>query len=270
MILTLDVENTVSNRDGRKHLDPFETGNTLVMVGCKPLDELCQVYTFDHTDVQEDVQANHTAVQKLLDKATLLIGHNISHDLVWLWESGFKYDGKVFDTMLGDYVLQRGIKMPLDLGTVAIRHNCEELKQDTMKEYFKRGYSTRDIPHAELSMYLEHDLGATEGIYKSIQRKLQTPQDQGLASTIEMSNEVCIVLARIYQTGIRVDLAALDKVRVEFENEKAQTEKLLQEHVRKLMGDTSINLNSPEQLSWIIYSRKPRSKDAWATAITPT
>ena len=269
MILTLDVENTVSNRDGRKHLDPFETGNTLVMVGCKPLDEPCQVYTFDHTDVQENVPANHTAVQKLLDKATLLIGHNISHDLVWLWESGFKYDGKVFDTMLGDYVLQRGIKMPLDLGTVAIRHNCEVLKQDTMKEYFKRGYSTRDIPHAELSMYLEHDLGATEGIYKSIQRKLQTPQDQGLASTIEMSNEVCIVLARIYQTGIRVDLDALDKVRVEFENEKAQTEKLLQEHVRKLMGDTPINLNSPEQLSWIIYSRKPRSKDAWATAITP-
>ena len=269
MILTLDVENTVSNRDGRKHLDPFETGNTLVMVGCKPLDEPCQVFTFDHTEVKEDVQANHAAVQKMLDETTLLVGHNISHDLVWLWESGFKYDGAVFDTMLGDYVLQRGIKVPLDLGNVAIRHNCEVMKQDTIKEYFKRGYSTRDIPHAELSMYLEHDLGATEGIYKSIQTRLQTPQDQGLASTIEMSNEVCVVLSRIYQTGIRVDLEALDAVRVQFETEKAEIIKLLQEHVRKLMGDTPINLNSPEQLSWVVYSRKPRSKDAWATAITP-
>lgn len=269
MILTLDVENTVSNRDGRKHLDPFETGNTLVMVGCKPLDKPCQVFTFDHSEVKEDVPANHAAVQKMLDETTLLVGHNISHDLVWLWESGFKYDGAVFDTMLGDYVLQRGIKMPLDLGNVAIRHNCDVMKQDTIKEYFKRGYSTRDIPHAELSMYLEHDLGATEGIYKSIQTRLQTPQDQGLASTIEMSNEVCIVLSRIYQTGIRVDLEALDAVRVQFETEKAEIIKLLQEHVRKLMGDTPINLNSPEQLSWVVYSRKPRNKDLWATAITP-
>lgn len=269
MILTLDVENTVSNRDGRKHLDPFETGNTLVMVGCKPLDKPCQVFTFDHSEVKEDVPANHAAVQKMLDETTLLVGHNISHDLVWLWESGFKYDGAVFDTMLGDYVLQRGIKMPLDLGNVAIRHNCDVMKQDTIKEYFKRGYSTRDIPHAELSMYLEHDLGATEGIYKSIQTRLQTPQDQGLASTIEMSNEVCIVLSRIYQTGIRVDLEALDAVRVQFETEKADIIKLLQEHVRKLMGDTPINLNSPEQLSWVVYSRKPRNKDLWATAITP-
>ena len=26
------------------------------------------------------------------------------------------------------------------------------------------------------------------------------------------------------------------------------------------MGDTPINLNSPEQMSWVIYSRKPKDK----------
>ena len=34
MKLTLDVENTVTTRDGKLHLDPFETENELVMVGC--------------------------------------------------------------------------------------------------------------------------------------------------------------------------------------------------------------------------------------------
>lgn len=269
MILTLDVENTVSNRGGKKQLDPFEEGNTLVMVGCKPLDEPCQVYTFDHAEVQEDIVANRKAVQDLLDKTTLMIGQNISHDLMWLWESGFNYDGPVFDTMLSDYVLQRGQKVPLDLGSIAIRYGSDVLKQDTLKEYFKKGYSTRDIPHAELSMYLEHDLGATEFIYKRIQDRLKTPEDCGLASTIDMTNETTIVLARIYQTGAKVDLQVLDDVRVEFENEKQETEKLLQSHIRQLMGDTPINLNSPEQLSWVVYSRKPYSKDRWATAITP-
>ena len=45
MKLTLDVENTVTKRDGKMHLDPFEPENTLVMVGmltdqgqCKHLD----------------------------------------------------------------------------------------------------------------------------------------------------------------------------------------------------------------------------------------
>ena len=29
------------------------------------------------------------------------------------------------------------------------------------------------------------------------------------------------------------------------------------------MGDTPINLNSPEQMSWVIYSRKPKDKTTW-------
>ena len=269
MIITLDVENTVSNRGGKKQLDPFETGNTLVMVGYKEIGGVYRVYTFDHSEVQEDCAKNRADLQAVLDKTTLMIGHNISHDLMWLWESGFKYDGPVFDTMISDYVLQRGVKLPSDLGSVAMRHGCEVLKQDTLKTYFKNGYSTRDIPHAELVTYLEHDLGATEGIYKSIQAKLLTPEDAGLRETIDMSNEVAMVLARMYQTGIKVDLTALDAVRKEFENERDEIVKLLQSHVRTLMGDTPINLNSPEQLSWIVYSRKPHSKSAWMTAITP-
>jgi DNA polymerase I-like protein with 3'-5' exonuclease and polymerase domains len=269
MIITLDVENTVSNRGGKKHLDPFETGNTLVMVGYKPLDGACVSYTFDHAEVQEDCLKNRQELQAVLDKTTLMIGHNLNHDLVWLWESGFKYDGLIFDTMISDYVLQRGVKLPSDLGSVAMRHGCEILKQDTLKTYFKNGYSTRDIPHAELVEYLEHDLGSTEGIYKSIQAKLLTPQDAGLRETIEMSNEVAMVLSRIYHTGIKVDLSALDAVRLQFETERDEIVKLLQSHVRTLMGDTPINLNSPEQLSWIVYSRKPHNKGAWMTAITP-
>ena len=34
MKLTLDVENTVTHRGGKLHLDPFEENNKLVMVGC--------------------------------------------------------------------------------------------------------------------------------------------------------------------------------------------------------------------------------------------
>ena len=39
--------------------------------------------------------------------------------------------------------------------------------------------------------------------------------------------------------------------------------------VKEIMGDTPINLNSPEQLSWIIYSRKPKDKTTWMNNFTP-
>ena len=35
------------------------------------------------------------------------------------------------------------------------------------------------------------------------------------------------------------------------------------------MGDTPVNLNSPEQLSWVIYGRKVKDKTDWVTAIDP-
>ena len=109
MKLTLDVENTVTKRDGKMYLDPFEPDNRLVMVGC--LTDTGKEYLY---------RDNFDGVQALLDEATILIGHNIAYDLMWLWECGFKYDGPVFDTMLAEYVVQRGQKQPLSLSCLLI------------------------------------------------------------------------------------------------------------------------------------------------------
>jgi DNA polymerase I-like protein with 3'-5' exonuclease and polymerase domains len=157
MILTLDVENTVTKRNGKMHLDPFEPDNTLVMVGM--LDDHMNetIVTFDHAE-QQPTTDGRRIVQDALDSTRLLVAHNAPHDLVWLWESGFTYDGDIFDTMLGEYVLQRGQKEALSLEACAERYELDTKKQDTLKEYFKQGLSTRDIPHAELSEYLSHDL----------------------------------------------------------------------------------------------------------------
>tara|TARA_R110002096_G_scaffold791_3_gene4383 strand:- start:1841 stop:3883 length:2043 start_codon:yes stop_codon:yes gene_type:complete len=268
MKLTLDVENTVTKRDGKKHLDPFEPDNSLTMVGMLSDQGVERIITFDHSEVQAD-DFGHTVVQEWLDKSTVLIMHNAAYDLLWLWESGFKYDGPVFDTMLGEYVLQRGQKEPLSLEACAERYELDTKKQDTLKEYFKQGYSTRDIPHAELSEYLSADLHATQQLSDKLMYRLNTLADAMLMPTVTLSNEVAVCLARIYQRGFKVDLVALDKVRTEFEQEKQQLVTDLQAHVHTLMGDTPINLNSPEQLSWVIYSRKVLDKPYWGNAIDP-
>ena len=179
MKLTLDVENTTTKRGGKLHLDPFEPENSLTMVGM--LDDTGREHLiyFDHNDV-EPTPYGHGIVQNELDKATVLICHNVAHDLLWLWESGFKYDGAVFDTMLGEYVLQRGIKEPLSLEACAERYELDTKKQDTLKEYFKKGYNTSQIPHEELAEYLSADLHATQQLADKLWYRLNTVADAGL------------------------------------------------------------------------------------------
>jgi len=258
MKLTLDVENTVTHRDGKLHLDPFESSNKLVMVGC--LTDRGEEYLF---------RDDFSGVQKLLDDATILIGHNIVHDLLWLWECGFTYNGSVFDTMLGEYVLQRGNKQPLSLEACAIRYDLDTKKQDTMKEYFANKVPIDEIPPQELAGYLSADLRATQELSDVIYRKLNTTEYASLMNTVLLTNKVAVTLARIYQNGFHVDKDKLDEVRSEFEKEKSDIEIRLNRQVKQLMGDTPINLNSPEQMSWVIYSRKPHDKTMWANSFTP-
>ena len=102
-ITILDVENTVTTKNNKKHLDPFERGNTLVMVGVHPLDtQNTSTYIFDHSDItkDDDLISNRFEVQDHLDRTDLLVGHNISYDLIWLLESGFKYESISLDRRL--------------------------------------------------------------------------------------------------------------------------------------------------------------------------
>ena len=261
MILTLDVENTVTERNGKMHLDPFEPDNTLVMVGMLTEAGDETIVTFDHSECAP-TDNGRQIVQDMLDQTTLLVCHNASHDLIWLWESGFTYNGDIADTMLMEYVLQRGNKEPLSLEACAERYQLATQKQDTLKEYFKKGYSVRDIPHAELSTYLSADLNATMQLFMRL-RDRYSYRDAPLNNTMLFTNKLAFLLCKIYRTGFAVNMEALDSVRKEFEAEKEQLVQELQDMVRSIMGDRPINLNSPEQLSWVIYSVKPKDKKAW-------
>jgi len=263
MKLTLDVENTVTKRDGKMHLDPFETTNKLVMVGC--LTDIGNEYLFN----MDSGGTQHIDIQELLDRATILIGHNIAYDLMWLWECGFKYDGPVFDTMLTEYILQRGLKEPLHLKDCALRYDLKTKKEDTLKNYFAKGYATDEIPREELKQYLSADLHATQQLSDAQYKRLNTLGDAGLMDTVILTNQVAVALAKIYKRGFKVDIDTLEKVREEFNKEKIDIEDRLKQQVVQLMGDTPINLSSPEQMSWVIYSRKPKDKVMWSNSFTP-
>ena len=266
MRLVLDVENTTNRRRDKLHLDPYEEGNFLVQVGMQNADnhEELHIVTLDHVEKKDTSGAGRKLIQQILDMTTLLIMHNAQHDLMWLWECGFKYDGPIYDTMLAEYILLRGQKDPLSLEACAERRNLNAQKDDTLKRYFKEGYNTNEIPLSELCFYLRCDLDTTRELFHSIEADYGEPDSASLHTVRDVTFRTCQTLTRMYMSGIRVDRTALDDVRLQFEREKADIEDRLQHKVREIMGDTPINLNSPEQMSQVVFSRKVNNKKEWA------
>ena len=265
MRLVLDVENSVTKRDGKDHMDPFEPTNELVQVGMVNADNTNELHivNINHDEAKDTSGAGRKLVQDILDMTTLLIMHNAQHDLMWLWESGFKYDGAIYDTMLAEYVLDRGQRSSLGLGACAERRNLEVQKDDTLKRYFKQGFNTNEIPLAELSFYLRHDLLTTAELFHAIESDYAKPESRSLHVIRDVTFQTCKTLTRMYMSGIKVDLQELDNVREHFEREKADIEDRLQRKVRELMGDTPINLNSPEQMSQVVFSVAMKNKSEW-------
>lgn len=260
----LDVENSTCRHHDKLHLDPFEPANTLTMVGMQRVDDARKLMlVFDHEEAQDTTGDNHKRIQAALDKCTLLIGHNLNHDLMWLWESGFTYEGPIYDTMLGEYLLLRGLDEPLSLEACAIRRKLPVQKQDTLKEHFKAGGTTRNMPLAELTSYLGDDLGSTRELYLAQLKDYDKEDTKSLLKVRDITMQTCVVLTRMYCNGFAVDLEALAEVKLEFETELAQIEERLYKQVRLLMGDTPVNLNSPEQMSQVVFSCSLNNKKEW-------
>ena len=267
MRLVLDVENTTTKRDDKLHLDPFEPDNYLVQVGYLDADDpeaSLTIKTLDHNESKDDTGFQRLDIQWTLDNTKLLIMHNAQHDLMWLWECGYKYDGDIYDTMLGEYILDRGQRRGLSLEACAERRQLTFKKQDTLKKYFKEGKNTNEIPYEELCDYLKHDLLTTCELYHAQERDFSLSEASSLSTIKRVTFNTCKTLTEIYMAGFKVDLQELERVAKEFENEKAEIETRLQKKVRELMGDTPINLRSPEQKSQVLFSRRVHDKKEWS------
>lgn len=169
MITTLDVETTVQKtEDGNDDPSPYNPANRLVSVGAKLFDPTKKVnkafpYFCLHHSEQPPTTNAKADIQAILAETTLLIGHNIKFDLSWILECGFEYDGPVYDTMITEYVLSRGVTRPLDLGECLRRRRLGD-KDHTVDEYTNKGIWFDKIPWPIVEKYGRQDIDRTEAL----------------------------------------------------------------------------------------------------------
>jgi len=212
MITTVDVETSWQKTEaGGYDPSPFHPNNILVSVGIN--DE----YYFTNHSERVDEGCYHK-IQNTLDKTTLLVGHNIKFDLMWLLESGFTYSGRVYDTMLGEYILNRGVRKSLTLD-MCCRDRDIGSKDDTIKEWMDRGISFDNIPVDIVEEYGRVDVAITRKLFDAQMADFKSPNHKSLLTTAKMMNEFLIVLSDMERNGIKINLEEHTKVEKEYKAE---------------------------------------------------
>lgn len=258
MITVLDIETTFTKEGDPS---PFNKENRLVSVGINN-----QYYFFYHKDFQdqEKIQANRKAVQEMLDKSELVIGHNLKFDMSWLYQCGFKYDGKLYDTMLAEYIINRGTKdKSISLKECCRRRNIS-LKSDILANYIDDGYTIDTIPMEHLETYGRQDVIVTKELYEAQIESYDNFANKGLIPTRDLMNDFLRVLIDMECNGNYIDLEELGSVEKELNQEYYSLKNKIDRIVANVMGDTKINLSSTEDLSKVIYSRKVHDKNFWS------
>ena len=85
-----------------------------------------------------------------------------------------------------------------------------------------------------------------------------------LIPTLRLSLEMTRVLADIEYNGLRINLDTLGDIKKQYKQEMDELEIKLNVLASNAMGDTPINLSSPDDRSMLLYSRKVKDKTLWS------
>jgi DNA polymerase I-like protein with 3'-5' exonuclease and polymerase domains len=261
MITVLDLETSFIKDEDSGRIDPLPFNPKNVLVSCGMHSKYGEEYYFlNHSE--KISKGGAARIQEVLDETTLLVAHNIKFDLTWLLESGFTYNGRLYDTMLGEYILLRGIKNSLALDSICKRRKIG-MKDDKIKEFTDRGVSFENIPHTVVEEYGRQDVRITRSLFDAQMGDFKMDKNKGLLKTVKMMNEFTGVLTEMERNGIHVDINELHNVEKQYRAEYIYLRGEIEKTIYNKMGDTKINPNSTEQLSWLIYSRKVKDKERW-------
>ena len=271
--LCLDLETSFQiNSDGNKDPSPYNPKNKIVSIGAKLQDKdtteslYIVLYHSSFGLSASPLAAEEVAkFKKWIAKADTIVGHNLKFDLSWLLEAGFEMPATAtyWDTMIAEYVFARGQKPGMGLDESCARHGLAR-KDDTIKQYMDKNISFENIPLDVVVKYGMNDVDITFDLFQAQINLWNRPENEGLKKTIKMMNQMMFVLTDIERRGICIDQDALEEVRKQYEEEQVVLDKQLKEIVAEVMGDTPINLDSPEQLCKVIYSRAVTDKGKWA------
>ncbi len=185
-------------------------------------------------------------------------GHHVKYDTQVLENEGIQISSIGFDTILASYILNSGTR----------RHSLDELTlfyfglaKTPIKSLIgtgKKEISMMDVPIPKVAEYCGEDIVATLRLKDLLAKELEERKLSPLLQNVELP--LSIVLRKMERHGIFVDIPYLHAMSKEVNSELSS----LENDIYGMAGET-FNLNSPKQLSEILFEKlqiKPLKKTA--------
>lgn len=185
-------------------------------------------------------------------------GHNIKYDYQILLNYGIKIGRISFDTILASYLLNAGSRQhSLDTLSLEIFGKIK-IPTENLIGKGKKQITMKEVPLEKICEYCCEDVDYTIRLKENLEKKIQQRHLTALLQDLEIP--LIPVLATMERHGIYLDVPCLHTLGKHI----AQEIHRLEHHIYKLAG-AEFNLNSPKQLSEILFTKmgiKPPKKTA--------
>lgn len=238
----LDTETTMLqvNAKGKHYSDPL-LGDTILTIGLKYKDRL-ESYTQDYMP------------KGWLEGIDLIIGHNLSFDLKFIWRNDelqafFRRGGRIWDTQLVEYILS------------GQRHKYPALRDIAVNKYSRpervkhiEGRLTQETPIELLLEDVRNDVLDTEAIALA---QARIAKEEGMTGLIQsqMDGRLCTIEEEY--NGFKVNQDLMQKNSDEIEEKLIPLHEEIEELGRKYFPEGfPMNLNSTQQLAALFFGGK--------------
>lgn len=254
--LTFDCETTIRNKDiGKMQSSSFYPDNYMVCFGIKMLDKAPRVYSPVMCDFPELL---------LKEDVVLLVGQNIKYDLLWLFRTypSMRYNLHklcIWDTQLAEYLLTGQDHKMASLDELAMQYGGT-LKDDRIKEFWKAGVDTSDIPWPMLEEYQAYDVINTEIVFlEQLDQLLKNPPLMRLYMT---QCDAVMATTEMEYNGMKFDKELAVKLSEPLAKEADMCRRAVA-GVMKIMGfpEDSINVGSNQQVSTLLFGGNVKYKE---------
>ena len=184
----------------------------------------------------------------LEDKGIGKIGQNIKYDKLVLLNHGMDVRGIAFDTMIASYLLNPS-RMSHGMDDLAFEYLDHKMTQITeLLGTGKKRITMDKVDIEKVSMYSCEDSDVTLRLKDIFEKELLKKELDSLFRDIELP--LVDVLIKMEKNGIKIDVDLLAQTSKEMEKELSR----LIKDIYKIAG-TEFNINSPKQLSQILFER---------------
>ena len=248
-IIAIDVECSM-----KPLMHPWQTGSFLSTVGVARENGTSQTWVFSHQEnTKNGQQKSIDEIQQEIDRADLIVGHNIKFDLNWLRSIGVVIpNDKLFCTQVAEYMIRGHRKgIGYSLNDCCKRYRLQT-KYDKVSKYWDSGINTDAIPLRILLPYQEQDCKITLALWE---RQKDLLESKGLQTLSEICFEISGILSEAETKGFTLDLNKSCNIIQEYGDKLKQIDSDLVDSV-----GIEFNPGSTMQLSAVLYGGKIKRK----------